>query len=173
MSMINTRSLVVAFAALAVVSTSMSAQAVAVVRPAPTPPANRITLSNDDVKTIIAAKHPALLNGTTEDNTLIIVLASNGAYVLSGTSKAAGGTVVRAARAPSAPVATDAATPTATIAPTMASREGKPGLINFPGVGDIDATLIQDMYGKAYEAGEVSLNALRVRFVTLKGNSLK
>ena len=50
----------------------------------------------------------------------------------------------------------------------VATASGEPGKLNFVGIGTVDASLVQDMFWTNYEAGEVSANALRVRFVILK-----
>ncbi|HTE44044.1 MAG TPA: hypothetical protein VK636_02280 [Gemmatimonadaceae bacterium] len=51
-------------------------------------PADRVHLTTDQVRLILAAHHPAIVNGNSEDNTVTIVLASNGNYLASSASKA-------------------------------------------------------------------------------------
>jgi beta-lactamase regulating signal transducer with metallopeptidase domain len=141
-----------------------------------TAPADRINLTNDQVKLIIAAKHPAVAAGTSEDNSVTIVLASNGDYVVSGSTKAATrGVLVATPREP-----TPGAAPAATggqverrvrVAPSETPPQ--PAFMNFPGIGEIDRTLVKDTYSTSYAAGDVSANAVRVRFVTLTGNRVK
>jgi beta-lactamase regulating signal transducer with metallopeptidase domain len=168
-------------------------------------PANRIKLSEDQVRSLIAAHHPDVLRGASEDNMATIVLASNGEYVVSGTTKAAfAGAVI--ARSPAAErdiaatrAAAEAAGAYAAVAPVVlrdtsaavgnrerdiaaASDRGRvmaaavaqtQGMLALPGVGSVDPSLIQDMYTTSYDAGIVSVNALRVRFVVLRGSSMK
>lgn len=173
---------------------------------------NRIKLSDDQVRALIASHHPDVLRGVSEDNSLTIVLASNGDLVVSGTSKVALGAVARVSLAPTsaggayaeaAPArATAAFMDSAVVAAKLAAagqgggvsampaRTGdgagaemgavkaalvasQGGMMTLAGVGSVDASLVQDMYFTNYDAGVVSVNPLHVRFVILRGNSMK
>ena len=46
-------------------------------------------------------------------------------------------------------------------------------MMTLAGIGEVDPRLIQDMYFQTYEPGEVSMNAIRIRFVTLTGRVMK
>lgn len=59
-----------------------------VIRAMPTAvPADRIHLNTDQVRLLLAAHHPAIVDGLSDDNTVTIILASNGSYLASGASK--------------------------------------------------------------------------------------
>jgi hypothetical protein len=142
-------------------------------------------LSANQIRAILTAHQPAIVAGTTEDNTATIVLASNGDYVASGTSTMAVGGVIRPATT-NAVVGAGASsgaggtgggasagaggTATAVVVPR---DDGQPHFIKIPGIGDIDASLLKDMYSARFDAGEVSVNAISVRIITLKGTAMR
>lgn len=151
---------------------------------------DRIELNATQVRAILAAHQPAIVAGTSDDNIVTIVLASNGDYVASGTSKGAVAGAIRPAAASATATAVGGAVPAtaggsggvvvATPAPSGATAilvprddDGQPHFIKIAGIGDIDASLLKDMYWAHFAAGEVSVNGLAVRIVTLKGASIK
>jgi len=151
-------------------------------------PADRIQLSADQVRAILTAHHPGVVAGTSEDNILTIVVASNGDYVASGTSQGAVAGAIRPASATSASGIAGGASPVAaggfssatggSVAPAAAvavprGDDGQPHFIKLAGIGDVDASLVKDMYMTRFAAGEVSVNGLVVRIVTLKGTAMK
>ena len=133
------------------------------------------TIPAQTVRALVAAHHPDVGNGTSEDNILTLMIDSNGNYVGSASSKAnivsataggargAGGGGGFITAAPAGAVARGGGGGTA-----VATASGEPGKLNFAGIGTVDASLVQDIFWTNYEAGEVSVNALRVRFVILK-----
>jgi len=139
------------------------------------------TIPAQTVRALVAAHHPDVGNGTSEDNILTLMIDSNGNYVGSASSKAniisasaggargagggAGGGGGFITAAPAGAVARGGGGGGATA---VATASGEPGKLNFVGIGTVDASLVQDMFWTNYEAGEVSANALRVRFVILK-----
>ena len=158
------------------------------------PPADRIQLSQDQMRALLTARHPDIASGKSEDNLLTVVLASNGEVVLSGTSRVsiarssgAGGSAGRVASgggavarlAPTAATATatggDAGAPTPVVVKKAegfgAGAGAASGFATFPGVGNIDRSLIKDQYRMAFDAGQVSAGTLIVVVVTLTGNS--
>jgi beta-lactamase regulating signal transducer with metallopeptidase domain len=54
----------------------------------------------------------------------------------------------------------------------MLGRNEK-GMVMLAGIGEVDPTLIRDTYWLTFEPGQVSANGLRVRVVTIAGNSTK
>jgi len=142
------------------------------------------TIPAQTVRALVAAHHPDVGNGTSEDNILTLMIDSNGNYVGSASSKAniisasaggargagggaggAGGGGGFITAAPAGAVARGGGGGGATA---VATASAEPGKLNFVGIGTVDASLVQDMFWTNYEAGEVSANALRVRFVILK-----
>ena len=139
------------------------------------------TIPAQTVRALIAAHHPDVGNGSSEDNILTLMIDSNGNYVGSASSKAniisasaggargagggAGGGGGFITAAPAGAVARSGGGGGATA---VAAASGEPGKLNFVGIGTVDASLVQDVFWTNYEAGEVSPNALRVRFVILK-----
>ena len=135
------------------------------------------TIPAQTVRALVAAHHPDVGNGTSEDNILTLMIDSNGNYVGSASSKAniisasaggargAGGGGGFITAAPAGAVARSGGGGGATA---VAAASGEPGKLNFVGIGTVDASLVQDVFWTNYEAGEVSPNALRVRFVILK-----
>ena len=142
------------------------------------------TIPAQTVRALVAAHHPDVGNGNSEDNILTLMIDSNGNYVGSASSKAniisasaggargagggaggAGGGGGFITAAPAGAVARGGGGGGATA---VATASAEPGKLNFVGIGTVDASLVQDMFWTNYEAGEVSANALRVRFVILK-----
>lgn len=177
---------------------SAAAQGGVVMRATPTAaaePANRVHLSLEQARTIVVGRHLDVANGTSDDNVITLVLDANGNYVTSAASQAttavatlhavAGKLIAEtsaaatlreqiltdtlqklsAARATAAP-----ATATATV---TANPEARARTLTLAGIGTVDASLVRDMYWVNYAAGEVSVNAVRMRVITLVGNSLK
>jgi hypothetical protein len=145
------------------------------------------TIPVQTVRSLVAAHHADVANGTSEDNILTLMIDSNGNYVGSATSKAnvvarvaPSGENVAAATASGARGAGGGGGAVITAAPAgavargagggfaTATASGEPGKLNFVGIGTVDASLVQDVFWTNYEAGEISPNALRVRFVILK-----
>lgn len=60
-------------------------------------PVDRIHLSTDQVRLLLAAHHPAIVDGASDDNSITIILASNGSYLASSATKVpmAAGAVAR------------------------------------------------------------------------------
>ena len=163
-------------------------------------PVDRIHLNTDQVRLLLAAHHPAIVDGISDDNSMTIILASNGAYLASSSTKApiaaggvarsggggAGGVIVAAAggggRSGGAGGAGGAAGgfaargtsdgSTATASPTPAGEVRRVGQMTFPGIGTIDADVVHDTYFTSYEAGELVANPVRVRFVVLVPNAV-
>lgn len=174
-------------------------------------PANRIELSAQQVRELVAARHPGIVAGTTEDNTVTIVLGPNGEILATAASRSTGGVLraeagivafrnpeevsdaERAARAkmergtvllrttgPSGEVATNvssderaARAKAETTLVMLRATEQSAGTMHLVGIGDIDGKLVQDMYWKSYEPGQVGPSATRVRFVMLTVASIK
>jgi len=182
------------FAAIALGAAALAAQT-------PTPPAtgarggvlvpttadgvNRgIELTADQVREIIAAYHPTIARGTSEENVVSIVLASSGEVVLTGAVELKevrvaerDGTVRRvlmpAARAapteePQRPAPTRAV-------PTEEAPRGTDAPARFywfyPGVGRIDRALIKGSNQMQLAAGAITPRAITVHIVTLIGSS--
>jgi hypothetical protein len=146
------------------------------------------TIPAATIRAVIGAHHPDVAAGTSDANILTLMMDSNGNYVGSAATKAsvvarvapsgentvtatggargsgsgAGGFVTASPTGGAGPVA---GTATATISPVGTPGAGK---MTFAGIGDVDASLVQDIFSTSYEAGEVAPNALRVRFVILK-----
>jgi len=173
------------------------------------PPADRIQVSPDQVRSIVASRYPELAAGTADENLLTVVISSAGQLVATGVSQSATVTfikpkVVTDANVDSASralverrlVAVARAASAGTIAPSVPSdsavladrekvlmakalveargqTEGGTGMMNLAGVGQVDPSLVHDMYTLTFNAGEVSARPLRVRVVTLSGNSTK
>ena len=162
-------------------------------------PVDRIHLTTDQVRLLLAAHHPAIVDGVSDDNSVTIILASNGAYLASSSTKSAppsapalasaGGAVARGGgggggvAAAAVGVAGGGAAGgfaargtsgggTATAAPTPAGEVRKVGQMTIPGIGTIDADIVHDMYWTTYQAGELLANAVRVRFVVLVPNAV-
>ena len=145
--------------------------------------ATHTTIPAQTVRALIAAHHADIANGTSDSNILTLMIDSNGNYVGSAATKAnivarvtpTGDTVVavgagmRGAGGGAGGVIT--AAPAGAVArggSATAMPAGEPGKMTFPGIGSVDASLVQDIFSTSYEAGEVAPNALRVRFVVLK-----
>jgi hypothetical protein len=181
------------FAALALGATVLAAQTPTppagaggvIVRAIGPTPADRILLTNDDMKKLLSSHHAGIVNGTSDDNMLTVVLASNGEIVASGsgqvavaatraTGGAAGGEVRVVARA-AAPTAATAGgeMKERRVRSEGGSAEAGPSsnMMKLPGIGEIDRSLIKDQYMKAYDEGEVSPGRLMVRVVTLTGTA--
>ena len=120
------------------------------------------TIPAQTVRALVAAHHPDVGNGTSEDNILTLMIDSNGNYVGSASSKA---NIISASAGGARGAGGGAGGGGATA---VATASAEPGKLNFVGIGTVDASLVQDMFWTNYEAGEVSANALRVRFVILK-----
>jgi hypothetical protein len=132
-------------------------------------PADRIQLTTDQVRAIIAAQHPDIATGASEDNILTIVIASNGDFVLSGSVKGVilTATVVdRGAVVPGSP-----APRAATVVVIPGGRPSSGDTLRLPGITGIERSLIKDLYTTTYAAGEVSPAAVSVRVVTLVGTA--
>jgi hypothetical protein len=152
-------------------------------------PVDRVHLSTDQVRLLLAAHHPAIVDGVSDDNSITIILASNGSYLASSATKVpmaagavargGGGMVVAAtgggarsggaggfvARGGSGGAAAPAA-------PTVAGEVRKPGQMTFAGIGTLDADVVHDTYWTSYEAGELVANPVRVHFVVLVPNAV-
>jgi hypothetical protein len=164
-------------------------------------PVDRIHLSTDQVRLLLAAHHPAIVDGASDDNSITIILASNGSYLASSATKVpmaagavargGGGMVVAAAgggaRSGGAGGAVAAGGgggaggfvargtsggTTATASPTPAGEVRRIGQMTFPGIGTLDADVVHDTYWTSYEAGELVANPVRVRFVVLVPNAV-
>jgi len=174
-----------------------------------TPPADRIQLSTDQVRAIVASRYPEIVAGTADENFLTVVISSVGQLVATGASQLATVTfakpkTVTDSKVDSASralverklVAVARAASAGTVSPTTwsdtaaqadrekvlamkalvaaeAQTETGSRMMTLPGVGQVDASLVHDMYTLAFDAGEVSAKPLRVRVVTLSGNSTK
>jgi hypothetical protein len=142
-----------------------------------------VTIPLDAVRTLVAAHHADIINGTSDANILTLMLDSNGGYVGSAATKAA--VVTAAAVAPSgenavaapaagargrggAIVAATATGPASAEGGLTVAPSGAGGTMTFAGIGTVDASLVEDLFWTNYEAGEIGPNALRVRFVILK-----
>lgn len=139
------------------------------------------TIPAQTVRALVAAHHPDVSNGTSEDNILTLMIDSNGNYVGSASSKAniisasaggargsgggAGGGGGFITAAPAGAVARGGGGGGGSA---VAAASGEPGKLNFVGIGTVDASLVQDIFWTNYDAGDISTNALRVRFVILK-----
>jgi beta-lactamase regulating signal transducer with metallopeptidase domain len=149
------------------------------------PPADRIQLTNDDMRKLLMSQHAGIANGTSDDNMLTVVLASNGEIVASGSGKVAvaaaraggsagggEGTGVRVLVGTGVPAAGGERRASA-LKSEGGSAEAGPSsnMIKFPGIGEIDRSLIKDQYVRAYDEGQVSPGRLMVRVVTLTGTA--
>jgi hypothetical protein len=178
------------FAAIALGAAALAAQT-------PTPPASRggvveraaavsrlsyaIQLSENQVREIIAARHPTIANGSSEENVVSIVLASNGEVVLTGATELK---EVPVAERAGAVRATVRAVPTEVPPQPMAARavrveearrdtaaSAAPVYWYVAAIGQIDRTLIKGSATVRYAAGVVAPHAISVNIVTLTGNS--
>jgi hypothetical protein len=154
---------------------------------------SHITVPVQTVRTLIAAHHADVAAGTSDANTLTLMIDSNGDYVGSSATHAVA--VIRPAGAPTAENSVSAAggatsgtatgstaggfvvaAPTATATMSaggagVVAGSAEAGKMTFAGIGTVDASLVQDLFWTNYEAGEVSANALRIRFVILKNGT--
>jgi hypothetical protein len=181
-------------------ATGAAAPAGGVIRAALTEvPVDRIHLNTDQVRLLLAAHHPAIVDGISDDNSITIILASNGAYLASSSTKApiataavargggggGGGVMIAAsggARSGGGGGAGGAAGgfaargtsggSIATASPTPAGEVRRVGQMTFPGIGTLDADVVHDTYFTSYEAGELVANPVRVRFVVLVPNAV-
>jgi hypothetical protein len=162
-------------------------------------PVDRIHLTTDQVRLLLAAHHPAIVDGVSDDNSVTIILASNGAYLASSSTKsappsapvlaAAAGAVARGGGGGGVVAATAGGAggggaaggfaargtsggATATAAPTPAGGARMTGQMTIPGIGTIDADIVHDMFWTTYQPGELVANAVRVRFVVLVPNAV-
>jgi len=169
-------------AAIALTAAPLAAQTPAVggfVRAAE-PAGDHVRLSADQVRAELVAHHAAVVAGTSDDNTVTIILSSSGDYVTSGTSteatpvlRAAAATGAVAGGVVAASGGSAAAGPIARARLVPDTAPAEPHFMTFAGVGTVDASLVKEIYSRAYAAGEVSANAIRVRLVILKGTSMK
>jgi hypothetical protein len=162
-------------------------------------PADRIHLTTDQVRLLLAAHHPAIVDGVSDDNSVTIILASNGAYLASSSTKsgpppsapslAAAGAVARGGGGGGVVAAavggggggggaggfvarSGSGGATATASPVPAGEVRRVGQMTFPGIGTIDADVVHDTFLTSYQAGELVANAVRVRFVVLVPNAV-
>ncbi len=185
-AMLAHRSTRSALAAVLLPFAAAAAQAGAVMRASPgQAEAAYVNLTAEQTRAFIAAHHPAIAAGTSDDDMVTLIVDLNGNYITSASSKAP--TTVSPAVANAVTAATRlldstqavAATPRltavagalATIAPTQA--DGQPRMVAFDGIGSVDARLIRAMSVHNYAAGDVSANAVRVRVVALSANSIR
>jgi hypothetical protein len=145
----------------------------------------RVTLSTEQVRALIAAHHPTIAIGSSADNNVSIILDSNGAYVTGGSSvienvgmaRGRGGLATAAPPTPAGGVVRARVNAGGDAAP--GGRGGGPGAgsaprqLEVPGVGTIDGSVIRGVYWQVFDAGEVSVNPVRVQVITLVGTSLK
>jgi hypothetical protein len=176
------------FAAIALGAAALAAQT-------PTPPAtgasagalarvardtvrHGIVLTESQVREIIAMRHPAIANGTSDENLVSIVLASSGEVVMTGATElkevpVAGRVEVRAlafpTEEPPRPAAARAVRVEEVRRDTAASAA--PQYWNVPGIGRIDRSLLRGSATLRYAAGVVAPHAINVQIVTLTGSS--
>ncbi len=118
---------------------------------------------------LIATHHPDVVDGTVDPASVTILLDANNSYVASAATKLA--VIARAS---------DGTTPTATAVAGFVSGVGvraeagsataspRSTSMNLAGIGEIDASLVDEMFFTTYPAGEIAPSAVRVRFVILK-----
>ena len=144
----------------------------------------RAPLTTEQVRALIAEHHPAIASGSSADNNVSIILDSNGAYVTGGSAVIENVSMARGrgGMATVTPPIPNGGVVRARVdggggAPS--ARSGGPGTgsaprqLEVPGVGTIDGSVIRGVYWQVFEAGEVSVNPLRVQVITLVGTSLK
>lgn len=165
-----------------------------------TAPADRIQLSTDHVRALLASRYPGVVDGSANENLLTVVISSTGQLVATGMTRVAfaylkptsdGARVdsaqvieqrlvamTRAARAavsPSVVVPADSGSRAererVLVVKALTLAESQNGMMNLEGIGQVDPSLVHDLYTMTFEPGAVSAHAVRVRVLTLTGSS--
>lgn len=164
-----------------------------VIRPRTATTITRIPV--EQVRAIIASHLPAVTSGASDDNLVTLIFDSNGEFVSGGSAKVDGPVVVSDGNAEaglavrrigvggsaSAGVAVmrdrepgaDSVLVGSVARARVRSADGPSRLLQVEGVGEIDSSLIHEMYMTSYAAGQISANAVRLRVIRLNGTSLK
>ena len=133
----------------------------------------------EQVRAIVAAHLPAVASGASQDNLVTLIFDSNGEFVASGSAKIEGAVMLRAGGAAAGGAAARTRAPggdssTAVGAGARVRSAERPGeLMQVEGIGAVDPRLVHEMYSVAYDAGEISANAIRLRVIKLNGTSIK